>query len=543
MLRIWRMVAAAALVAALQTDGHSQNAQTPLGAATLNDTKSNNPFTAELGVFIETVLRSWKVPGLSIAVIDGDDVFTEGFGFASFPDTAATPETLYYVGSNSKAHTAAALAQLIDSRAAPELLRGWNTPISSIIRDDFILQDEWATAHVTLDDAVSHRTGLPGHDVSWHREINGTATTLRDVVRNLRNLPMNLEPRVEWHYCNLMYVSLSHVIETVTGKWLGDVLRELIWDPLGMKTTYMDLQDAKKAPVDLAKSYLWVEEDQKYKEMPFFDAVTASGAGGIISTVVDFAKWVQCLVHETAPFSKAAHRDIRTPRFNVQPGPDDIALYGLGWMRTTFHGAVAYWHDGSTRTYGSLVYWFPDLKYGVVVFANGARTSNYAEEIIVQKIMADKLEVPDSDREDVDKKYRQVEEKMERDLKNATEILFPNRARNPQPPTVSVGALEGVYRSQGHGTFRLFEERHPHHANKTALVANRPELLFDHQLRLEHASGDYWTIYAEQADGADNVYFFAGQFEIGVDGKVAGLKIDFHSRGMHEGTVLFSKIE
>lgn len=42
----------------------------------------------------------------------------------------------------------------------------WTTPISQIIPDDFVLSDAWATEHLTLEDALSHRTGLPRHDKS-----------------------------------------------------------------------------------------------------------------------------------------------------------------------------------------------------------------------------------------------------------------------------------------------------------------------------------------------------------------------------------------
>lgn len=201
-----------------------------------------------------------------------------------------------------------------------------------------------------------------------------------------------------------MYITLSHVIERVTGKWLGQVMKELIWNPLGMKNTYMDLQDAKNAPVKLAKSYRWDKKVNKYQELPFFPAAAASGAGGIISSVSDFAKWLHCLIHETAPFSKTLHEDIKTPRFYANPGSGVPMLYGLGWTRTTLHGATVYWHDGFTGSYGALIYWFPELKYGLVALANAAVTSVYVEQIILQKMMQDKLKVPLADRENLDKK-------------------------------------------------------------------------------------------------------------------------------------------
>lgn len=247
---------------------------------------------------------------------------------------------------------------------------------------------------------------MPGHDNSWHREINGTQATLQHVVRNLRNLPISAEPRTEWLYCNLMYVTLSHVVEVLTKRWLGDVIKDIIWKPLGMESTSMSLQEAKLSSAPLASSYAWREKGQRYEELPYLDAEHMSGAGGIISNVIDYAQWLKCLIHETKPFSKAVHEDIRTPRFIHSARPAlgiDVDLYGLAWQRTTIHGQVVYWHYGSTVTFGALVYWLPHVKFGIVALANGAETSNQAELVLVRRLLDDKLRIPLDDRLDVNK--------------------------------------------------------------------------------------------------------------------------------------------
>lgn len=320
----------------------------------------------------------------------------------------ATPETLWYGASTTKAHVAAALAHLIDSKDHPELAQGWETPISSIIRDDFVLRDEWATNHLTLNDAVSHRTGMARHEMAARREVNGTTLTPRDVVRNLRNLAMTAEPRVTFYYCNMMYVALSHVVETITGKWLGHTLKELIWGPLGMASTYFDLQEALDSPEHLAAGYVWDEATKKYRTLPFVPVTEVSGAGAIFSTALDYAKWVKCLLHQSEPLSKAAHKDIRTPRMLSGTGPKpglEFGLYGLAWSRSLHHGHVVYSHNGGTYAYGAEVFWFPDAKFGVVTFANTATTSNAVGEILSWKLIDDKLGIPEADRFDFAAKY------------------------------------------------------------------------------------------------------------------------------------------
>jgi CubicO group peptidase (beta-lactamase class C family) len=306
---------------------------------------------------------------------------------------------------------AAVLSALIHSGNYSALSQGWETPISSIIRDDFVLQDEWATNHITLNDAVSHRTGMARHDRSWHWAVDGKMQTPRDIVRNMRNLPLTYEPRVKPLYCNTMYVVLSHVIETITGKWLGNVLKERLWGPLGMNSTKFDLQEARDGPEHLASGYYWDLEKEEYTEVPHMPVVEISGAGAVLSNALDYAKWVKSLLYQSGPLSGDVHRDIRSPRTlwdaNTAPGYD-LMLYGLGWMRTLHKGHVVYTHSGGMHAFASEVYWFPEAMYGVVVFGNTA-ISQPLEETIAWKLIDDKLGIPQKERADYGAKYVYVD--------------------------------------------------------------------------------------------------------------------------------------
>lgn len=322
----------------------------------------------------------------------------QGFGFATLPDTKATPDTLWFGASTTKAFAAATLAHLIqENKSSAALTKGWSTPISSIIRDDFVLDDEWATNHITLEDAVSHRTGLPRHDLSWQHTANGTVTPIKDVVRNLRYLPLSAPPRSVFQYCNLMYVVASHVIEVVTGRELKAVLHDTIWAPLGMTSTFLDVQDAKGSSHHLATGYFWHNNSQSYAAVLHDTLQASSGAAGIISNVIDYSKWVRCLLSKGAPFSNATHDDIRKSRTIASTnviGGMDVTLYGLGWERTLFHGEVLYKHNGQGLSFGATVWWLPERQYGVVSFSNTFLTSNFAQEVIIRRLVEDEMAIP-----------------------------------------------------------------------------------------------------------------------------------------------------
>ena len=141
---------------------------------------------------------------------------------ATFPDKPMTSENLFYTASTTKSFTAAAVSLLIDDSVNSSASLSWEVPLAEVMREDFVLADDHATAHVTIEDALSHRTGMPRHDLTY----GGPNVTIRDVVRNLRHLPLTAEIRTRFQYCNMMYIVISHFIETWTGMWLGDFLRQ-----------------------------------------------------------------------------------------------------------------------------------------------------------------------------------------------------------------------------------------------------------------------------------------------------------------------------
>ena len=258
------------------------------------------------------------------------------------------------------------------------------------------------TNHLTLEDAVSHRTGMPRHDRASFRECNGEEATPKDFVRHMRNLALTAEPRTKFMYNNWMYIVLAHVVETLTGDRLEDVFKKQIWGPLGMDSTFLDLEQAKKAPEHLATGCYWDESDKEFKAAPEIRINEMSGAGAIFSNVLDYAKWLKCLLHDGAPLSKETHKDIKTPRImGAMPmAGKDINMYGLGWQRTLYKGHVLYHHAGGVLGYGSQVYWLPGDKFAVVAFGNTCMTSNAAGEILAYRLIDQKLGILEQDRFD-----------------------------------------------------------------------------------------------------------------------------------------------
>jgi CubicO group peptidase (beta-lactamase class C family) len=282
----------------------------------------------------------------------------------------------------------------------------WASPISSILREDFVLQDAWATEHLTIEDALSHRTGMPRHDKALSRKYDRQNATVKAVTRSLRYLPLAAPPRTRWQYCNHMYGVLSHAIETLTGRWLGHVLKDWIWEPLGMKSTYFSLEDAINAPEDFATGYAWDNGTGDYVSIPYMPLQEVSGAGSVISNALDYAAWIRALLHNASPLTKDGLDAIKTPKLfssgKPQPPMDTPMAYGSAWFTTSYKGHRYWTHSGGMHAYGAEVYFFPELDFGVVMFGNTAVTSNYVEQILCWHLIDEKLGVSVDERFDWD---------------------------------------------------------------------------------------------------------------------------------------------
>lgn len=281
-----------------------------------------------------------------------------------------TPHTLFYAGSTTKSFVAAALSLLIDNSSQYANL-AWTTPISQLLRDDFVLSDDWATAHITLEDALSHRTGYPRHDM-----ITLLQTAPRSLVRSFRHLPMTAEPRAVFQYNNMMYDTAAFLLRQLAGCELGAFLHRHLWAPWGMNESFIGSFDPELRErgggglTTVATGYWWLEkgyggqhdddDDDYYLAQPDFGRAIAAdiGAGGVLSNVNDYVKYLRVMMAEEGPISKQGHRELKRPRsfmdFNKEmfSGPG-TSTYALGWMGAVLEGEQVYWHTGTMDSFTS----------------------------------------------------------------------------------------------------------------------------------------------------------------------------------------------
>lgn len=109
---------------------------------------------------VEALMEQYHLPGLSIAVSQNDTTESTGFGVSSrVAQKAATADTLYDIASSSKSLTAASVALLVeDNEKFPEVQ--WTTPLHELLPEDFVMPTPELTKRITVEDILSHRTGM-----------------------------------------------------------------------------------------------------------------------------------------------------------------------------------------------------------------------------------------------------------------------------------------------------------------------------------------------------------------------------------------------
>ena len=119
--------------------------------------------------FVRNIMQDWKIPGLAISIVkDGEVLFSQGFGKRDADEGKdVTTQTLFPIASCTKAFTATSMAILAD-----EGKLDWDTSVKRYL-PTFKLYDLFASEHMTPRDLVTHRSGLPRHDLMW---FNSSAT-------------------------------------------------------------------------------------------------------------------------------------------------------------------------------------------------------------------------------------------------------------------------------------------------------------------------------------------------------------------------------
>jgi CubicO group peptidase (beta-lactamase class C family) len=332
-------------------------------------------------------MKQLDVPGMAIAIVkDKQVIYAKGFGFRDVEkQQPVTPDTLFAIGSSTKAFTACVLGTLVDEGKVE-----WDKPVRNYI-PWFKLYDPNATERLTPRDLVTHRSGLPRHDLVWY---NNYEASRKSLVERLPYLEPSADLREKFQYNNLMFLTAGYLTEVITGKTWEEAVRERILSPLGMKRTNFSVADMQK-DADFALPYR--EEHHVVEKIPFRPITNLGPAGSINSSVNEMSHWVIAHLNEgkygdTRIANAATIEDMHLAHMTTggtitRPdiSPSD---YGMGWFVYTYRGHRRVEHGGNIDGFSANVTLFPQDGLGVVVLTNLNGTP--LRDLIVN-VLADRL--------------------------------------------------------------------------------------------------------------------------------------------------------
>src|SRR5581483_4839270 len=323
--------------------------------------------------FVRTTMREWNVPGLAIGIVKDDKcIYAQGFGKRNIAqDLDVTARTLFAIASCTKSFTAAALGILVDEKQLD-----WDTPIKHYL-PQFKMYDAFATERITVRDLLTHRSGLPRHELVGYN----SSYSRKELVERLQYLEPNKDLRCEWQYSNLMYMLAGYLCEAITGQRWEDFVQERIFMPLGMMNSNFSAR-ISQCSNDFALPYK--EVNGEMQEGEFSQPGATAPAGNINSNVEEMSQWLLFQLNkgkhgELQLLSEAQMAQIHRPHM---PLPDIIeringlsfASYAFGWHIGCYKGHRVLQHAGGVEGFSALMTCLPDDSLGIVVLTNKDRS-------------------------------------------------------------------------------------------------------------------------------------------------------------------------
>jgi CubicO group peptidase (beta-lactamase class C family) len=313
---------------------------------------AQNPGDAQVRARLEQVANSYTANNAfmgTVLVTKGDQVLLDkGYGMAVLEwNVSNTPDTKFRLGSVTKQFTAA-LILLMQQEGKLNI----NDPVSKYLPD---APKAWEK--ITLANLLGHTSGIPNFtNFKEFGAWSASAHTWDEEYAFFKDKPLDFEPGAKFSYSNSNYEVLGGILEKVTGKKYGDLLRERIFVPLGMNDSGLD-SDELVLP----------KRAEGYKPGPKGLTVARSesmsvpfSAGSIYSTTGDLLKWEHGLFG-----GKVLSAD--SLKAMTTPGKGD---YGLGVMIQDEDGVKVVEHGGGIEGFNTNLIYVPEKRICVVVLAN-----------------------------------------------------------------------------------------------------------------------------------------------------------------------------
>ena len=315
------------------------------------------------------------IPGMAVAIVYNDQVvYLKGFGVLAKGGTAAVdPDTIFQIGSTSKAFTSALVAMMVD-----EGKFAWSDRVIDHL-SDFRLYDSWVNREFQVGDLMSQHSGLPAYALTL-APILGYPTSL--VLDSMRLVAPVTSFRAEFAYQNCLFETAAALVEKYTSLSFPDALQRRIFEPLGMTRStgrYSELAGFNNV------SSMHLRWGGQVVELPADSPLRGwtnnlIAAGGVNSCARDMAQWVRLQLSgglwEGRQLITTDNLDyLHNPHTIISTTSSKHLYYAQGWICQLLSYPQPYiWHNGDTNYCHSLVGLVPAENLGIAILCNLGKT-------------------------------------------------------------------------------------------------------------------------------------------------------------------------
>jgi CubicO group peptidase (beta-lactamase class C family) len=309
---------------------------------------------------VDSIVSDWTSPtdpGLAVAVVWGESVFTKGYGMANLEHgVPITASTAFNLGSVSKQFTGFAVAMLVDQG-----LISLDADVRTYLPELKIKEK------VSVRQLVDHTSGfrdeanLLGITGYWMED----AVTPEEVLRMLlRQEELMFSPGGQWEYSNSGYTLLAEIISRVTGVPFVEWTESKLFAPLGMKDTRF-LPDRTRVIPHMAVSYD-IGADNSFIRTPV--SYSNVGPTNLVTTADDLVKWARNLLQPTIG-SRCVLQLYGIPGVLTS---GDTTDYAFGQFVGERRGLRRFLHSGTIGSFNCGMVRYSDQQFVIAVLSNSS---------------------------------------------------------------------------------------------------------------------------------------------------------------------------
>ena len=314
--------------------------------------------------FVRAEMQRQRVPGVAVAIVSKGELFAaKGYGYSNVEHRVpVTSETIFQSGSLGKQFTSALVMTLVE-----EGKLGLEDSITRYFPD---APESWRSIRVRH--LLTHTSGIPDYteqDMDFRRDY-----TEDDLTKMAYGLTLEFEPGSRWNYSNTGYVMLGILVHKVSGRFYGDLLKERVFAPLGMKTARI-ITEEDIVP-NRAAGYRFVKGELKNQEW-VAPMINTTADGSLYLTVLDMVAWDRGL-RAKAILKPEGWARVFSP---VALNSGKTYPYGFGWSVADEGGQATQQHGGAWQGFQTYIARYLGDDLTIIAFANlaGANTGRFVE--------------------------------------------------------------------------------------------------------------------------------------------------------------------